>query len=66
LEQLISIRIPLGITKKYNKGQSIEQYNIETKKHITNITTHNGLDLHLSQYSKATGKTETYSPYSDP
>ena len=40
LEKLLSIRIPFGAGEKYREGQAIEQYNIETEKYITNITTH--------------------------
>lgn len=64
LKQILSIRIPLH--RKILDGQSINQYNIETKKYITNMTTHNGLDLHLMQYTKETNKKQIYSPYSNP
>lgn len=64
LEKILSIRIP--IYRKNLAEQGIEQYNIETKKYITNISTHNGLDLHLMQYNKVTKKKEVYSPYSSP
>lgn len=64
LEKLLSIRIPFGIDGKLMKWRPIEQYNIETEKYITNITTHQGLDLHLQQYNKADWKREIYSPYS--
>jgi len=66
IEKLLSIRIPFGINKKYRKGQSIDQYNIETEKYITNITTHQGLDLHLQQHTKSTKQNEVHSPYSNP
>jgi hypothetical protein len=58
------MRISCGCGEIYRKGQSIDQYNIETKKYITNITTHQGLDLHLQQYNKSTQQKEVYSPYS--
>lgn len=64
LKQLLSIRIP--IYRKNLDEQSINQYNIETEKYITNITTHNGLDLHIMQYTKANKRKQIYSPYSNP
>lgn len=65
LGQLLSIRIyPLN---KIAKDQlSIQQYNIETQNYITNITTHNGLDLHLFQHDKHTKSDMIYTPYSSP
>ena len=44
----------------------IDQYNIETKRFITNFTNHNGLDLLLIQLNKTTGEKEIYTPYSNP
>lgn len=64
IEKILSIRIP--IEKNLFPDQKIEQYNIETKKYITNLTTHNGLDFHISQYNKYTKKRDIHSPYSDP
>lgn len=42
------------------------QYNIETKKYITNIATIQGIDLNLRQYDKAHERRTLCSPYSDP
>ncbi|MEI7477065.1 MAG: hypothetical protein WCJ81_00470 [bacterium] len=47
-------------------GQDIRQYNIETPDHYTNITTHQGLDLLLTQVDKKTKERVHYSPYSNP
>ncbi len=63
LARLLSIRIPIYGYKFSH--QLIDQYNIETKKYITNLTTHNGLDFHLTQYNKFTNARSVYSPYSD-
>lgn len=65
IEKILSIRIPL-YRKRYTYGDSIEQYNIETKKYITNLTTHNGLDFHILQYNKQTKQKDFHSPYSNP
>ncbi|EKD25281.1 MAG: hypothetical protein ACD_80C00089G0004 [uncultured bacterium (gcode 4)] len=64
LKNLLSIRIP--IYENNFPKQSIEQYNIETEKYITNMTTHNGLDFHIWQHNKLTNKKQIYSPYSNP
>lgn len=60
LDKVISIRIPNRFPGR------ILQYNIETKDHITNLTTHQGLDFHITQHDKATKKEEIYTPYSSP
>ena len=60
LNNLISIRIG------WSKGREMEQYNIETKKYITNFFHHNGLDLLLTQYNKAEDSINTYTPYANP
>lgn len=59
-ENLLSIKI------REKRDGIIEQYNIETTKYITNMTTHNGLDLHLVQHNKETKDIQLYSPYSSP
>ena len=60
LEALMSVRV---VAKRLD---SIDQYNIETKNFITNITTIQWLDLHLTQYNKQTKTHQLYSPYSNP
>ncbi|MEI7563192.1 MAG: hypothetical protein WCJ39_06095 [bacterium] len=56
----------LSIKIRKKRDAIIEQYNIETTKYITNMTTHNGLDLHLVQYNKQTKDMQMHSPYSNP
>ncbi len=57
--QLLSIKLE-------KQRDQIRQYNIETKNHITNITTHQWLDLLISQYDKSKKSVDRYTPYSDP
>lgn len=66
LKNVLSMRIPLGLDKKYHPWTSIEQYNIETADTITNMSTHNSLDFQLMQWDKHNKKQTNYSPYSDP
>lgn len=60
LDELISIRLSAPSMDR------IDQYNIETKRFITNFTNHNWLDLLLIQFNKTTGEKEIYTPYSNP
>jgi len=60
LDELLSIKI------RESNDHIIDQYNIETKRFITNITTIQGLDLNIAQYNKETKTREIYSPYSNP
>lgn len=64
VKKILSLRIPIYENRLPEAW--IEQYNIETQKYITNITSHNGLDLHLQQHNKSTWETQMYSPYSSP
>lgn len=73
LEWIISDKISeldglLSVRLSYHSFDlnSMQQFNIETKNFITNFTTHNWLDLFLTQYNKKTKTKMSYSPYSNP